>query len=251
MEINRVILTKAKLEELSKTERTLLLLLGHASNEINVFTKILLLMRKENVPSKLMMHAEAGQVFIMLRVLIGKLHEAWMLFKTRAQSDKRIAEKCLVHLPPEAKQSLEVLKKHFGTQSPLTRIRNKVAFHYRDDDDLTEKNFRLLPETDPWEFFLSNNPYHTFFLASEMVLAWSMIGLVPGPGSSDEMSDHEAIAKLIQLVASVSTDILKLFVALMAIIISRSIPDVKMVREQVPDGPQASAITIPFFFEDD
>ena len=65
-----------------QAERALLLLLGHADNEINVFSKLLLMTPKHDPPVDLMNHVEAGQIFILLRVLIGKLHEAWELFKT-------------------------------------------------------------------------------------------------------------------------------------------------------------------------
>src|SRR5260221_9485069 len=75
-EIHRVNLTKSKLTAMPQAERSLLLLLGHANNEINVLSKLILMARKDKPEIKLIDHVEAGQVFIILRVLIGKLHEA-------------------------------------------------------------------------------------------------------------------------------------------------------------------------------
>jgi hypothetical protein len=83
MEIHKVILSKEMLAEMPEAERTLLLLLAHANNEINVLSKLILMMRKDSAPSLIVDHVEAGQTFIIMRLLIGKLHEAWELFKTR------------------------------------------------------------------------------------------------------------------------------------------------------------------------
>jgi hypothetical protein len=47
MEIHRVRLTKEKLTAMPEAERSLLLLLGHATNEISVLSKLILMARKD------------------------------------------------------------------------------------------------------------------------------------------------------------------------------------------------------------
>jgi hypothetical protein len=81
MQVHRVNLTKTKLAAMPAAERAILLLLGHASNEINVLSKLILMARKDDPAIKLVDHVEMGQIFIVMRLLIGKLHEAWELFK--------------------------------------------------------------------------------------------------------------------------------------------------------------------------
>jgi len=90
MELHRFILTKSKLAALPQAERSLLLLLGHASNEINVLSKlILMVMRKDTPPSQIANNVEAGQVCVLLRVLVGQLHEAWELFRRRVSRRRK------------------------------------------------------------------------------------------------------------------------------------------------------------------
>ena len=90
MELHRFILTKSKLAALPQAERSLLLLLGHASNEINVLSKlILIVMRKDTPPSQIANNVEAGQVCVLLRVLVGQLHEAWELFRRRVSRRRK------------------------------------------------------------------------------------------------------------------------------------------------------------------
>ena len=71
MVIYNIKLDRAKLAAMAETERVLLLLLAHASNEINVLTK-LILMARENAPSPIVGHVETGQTFILIRLLIGQ-----------------------------------------------------------------------------------------------------------------------------------------------------------------------------------
>ena len=92
MEVHRVNLTKARLAAMPAAERTALLLLGHASNEINVLSKLILMARKQPPAIQLVDHVEAAQTFVVMRLLIGKLHEAWELFKTRIQADATIGQ---------------------------------------------------------------------------------------------------------------------------------------------------------------
>jgi hypothetical protein len=72
MDVNRVELDRRKLTAIPKPERVLLLFLAHASNEINVLIKLILMMRKDDPPSQIHDHVETGQMFILIRLLIGK-----------------------------------------------------------------------------------------------------------------------------------------------------------------------------------
>ena len=62
---------------------------------------------------------EAGQACVLLRVLVGQLHEAWELFRTRVQRNRPLNEKYIPLLDPEGTAALNNLKRHFGG-SPLT-----------------------------------------------------------------------------------------------------------------------------------
>src|SRR5262249_40051489 len=145
---------------------------------INVLSKLILMVRKDPAPTQLVDHVEVGQTFIIMRVLIGKLHEAWELFKNRVQADDQIRAKYLPQLTIEGEASLKELKRHFSVGSPLTQIRNKLSFHYKDEDNLVEVNFQRLSETEPWDFYLSQTVGNTFYYASELVVAGSTTGLI-------------------------------------------------------------------------
>ena len=188
-EVHQVALTKAKLAAMPTNERALLLLLGHASNEINVLSKLILMIRKDTPAIKLVDHVEAGQILVVMRLLIGKLHEAWLLFEKRVKADAQIRSKYLSSLNPEATAALSELNKHFGQGSVLTAIWNKISFHYEDDDNLIEGNFQRLPDTEPWDFYLCRTHGNTFYFASELVVQAGVIGLMKPTSSAATPSD--------------------------------------------------------------
>ncbi|NEV76596.1 hypothetical protein DYI24_06020 [Rhodopseudomonas sp. BR0C11] len=254
IEIHRVIFEKKQLADISKDERSLLLLMGHATNELNVLSKFILMMRKDNPPTQVEDFTEGGQVFIIMRVLIGKLHEAWELFKARAQSNKAISEQYLTKLDEEAARALKALNDYFGKKNAVAEIRNKVAFHYKDKDGLMEENFQRLPETEPWEFYLSKTHGNTFYYACEMVAtgsALSLAGRIEEKEQDGLAGDIKAFSELSNAVLEVSKHITTLFSWLISDIVTAHVPEPKVITERFEDGPKLSEFALPYFFDED
>jgi hypothetical protein len=125
-------ITKERLSKLDPETRTLLFLLGHACNEIMVLQKILHAMPRSPHKSELVNMADMGQAFIVMRLLAGKLHEAWELVKKRVQPRRAVPHKYLSNVSPKGARALRRLNTHFGKKSPITDIRNNLAFHNYD-----------------------------------------------------------------------------------------------------------------------
>ncbi len=63
-------------------ERTLFLRLGHAANQINTVFK-LLVFSSNKTPDGVEGELSGAQTQVLVRILIGMLHEAWMLISKR------------------------------------------------------------------------------------------------------------------------------------------------------------------------
>jgi hypothetical protein len=251
MEIFHVKLSRTQLAAMSEDERVLLLLLAHASNEINVISKLILMMRKDDPPTPIVDHVEAGQTFILMRLLIGKLHEAWELFKYRVQGNRAIADKCIPQLQPEASTALQQLNRHFGQGSPLTAIRNKISFHYTDKDNLTEANFQQLPPTEPLQFYLCKTTGNSFYHAGELIAQLSAINLAKSQSSGPDEGMSVAALNFESLcgkIIEVSRDLTEVFGELIGILSEDAVEEV--VTEQIPDGPKLSTFSLPYFFDE-
>ena len=249
MVIYNIKLDRTKLAAMAETERVLLLLLAHASNEINVLVK-LTLMSNNAAPSPIVDHVETGQTFILMRLLIGKLHEAWELFKNRVQSDRAIATTYIPRLPPTAETALKALNRHFGQGSALTAIRNKISFHYSDKDNLTDANFRQLRQGESLQFYLSKTVGNCFYHAAELITQLGAIGLTTAPAALNDNRSAElrAFTALCDDIVAVSRDITELFSQLISILGEQAVSD--MIEEQIPDGPKLSSFSLPYFFDE-
>lgn len=255
IEVYRVDLTKEKLEAMPPKERQLLLLLGHAANEINVLQKLIKMTTPGNSGLAFVSHAETGQSFILVRVLIGKLHEAWELFKNRFQSESDINSKYVPKLSTEAANATDSLKKYFGKNKALTDIRKCLSFHYSDKKNLIEKSFQEISGDDKLKFYLSEKPENSFYHASERVVLGSIIGLTmteQGDGESHIDYCGRAIGDILDQTIDVSRQIMVLFEQCITEIFSEYFPDVDCGN---PIGafspPSLSSIHIPFFFDPD
>jgi hypothetical protein len=250
-EIYRVVLSKSKLAAMPEAERVLLLLLAHASNEINVLSKLILMMRKTDPPYIILDHVEAGQTFIFMRLLIGKLHEAWELFKTRVQSNRSIATTYIPRLRPEAATALVFLNRRFGAGSGLSAIRNKISFHYSDKENLTEANFRRLTESEPLQFYLAKTTGNTFYHAAELITQLAAINLMkaaPADPNDSARAEARTFAALCDEIIQVSRHITELFGELIAMLGEGAVTE--MITEQVPEGPKLSSFCLPYFFDE-
>jgi hypothetical protein len=247
MELHRVILTKRNLVALPEVERSLLLLLGHASNEINVLSKLILMVtRKDEAPSQIANNVEAGQACVLVRVLVGQLHEAWELFKKRVQADRPLFDKYVPQLDGDGAAALDNLNRHFAAGSPVTKIRNKVAFHYSDDDNLTEQSFQAVADTEPLELYLTTSVGNSFYHASEVIVMSAAIRMAT---SGDDV--EAAFPKLCRIVIDVSRDITELFGQLIAMIVQSGMPNVETHSQHHPDGPKLSTLSLPYFIQFD
>jgi hypothetical protein len=245
MELHRVILTKSDLAALPSAERSLLLLLGHASNEINVLSKMLLIAGRT---SSIVDSVQAGQACILLRVLVGQLHEAWELFRKRVQDNRSLHNRYIPQLDSHGTSALNNLKRHFGRGSPLTKIRNKVAFHYTDKDNLTEESFQSVTDTEPLELYLTTQVGNSFYHASELIVMSTALRMAVSGASND---DAAAFAKLCDIVINVSRGITELFGQLIAMIVQGCTPNPKTQSENHPDGPKLSTLSLPYFIKFD
>lgn len=247
MKLRRVILTKSDLAALPQTERSLLLLLGHASNEINVLSKLILMVTRKNAPpSQIANNVEAAQVCVLLRVLVGQLHEAWELFRKRVQTNRALHEKYVRLLDTDGATALNNLKQHFGADSPLTRIRNKVAFHYADGDNLIEQSFQAVANTEPLELYLTIEVGNSFYYASEVIVMSTALRMASSGMSND---DAAAFSDLCRIVIGVSRDITELFGQLMGVILKTYMPALEPPIENHPDGPPLSTLSLPYFID--
>jgi hypothetical protein len=203
LKITRVALPKEKLHKLTTRERSLFLLLGYASNQINTLWKLVVVATNEGEKDPVEEKVSAAQTQIFVRLLIGIMREALKLIEKRflgSPLGKEYAP-CLSTIATEA---LNRLKKRFGTPDKFVLIRDNFVFHHPSLDDM-EAAFQLAVKSDgddtDWCMYLNNALLNTFFFASDFVLVHGMANAM---GESDV---NEAHRKLLGDIAPIANDL--------------------------------------------
>lgn len=251
MQIHKARLPKQHLARLPEADRGLFLLLGHISNEINVLQKLMLVLRRDDPPSRVVDIVEAGQVMIIMRLLIGKLHEAYRVFNERVQGDAAIRDRYRIRGNWSGSDLLNRLNARFKGGSVLTRIRHKIALHYVDEDHLLEASFQSLAENEPWELYLSDTAANSFYYASELVAMKAAIDLVEVGQAVNEEPERTKLDALFNETLAVANIIVKLSQILMIEILKNlTANDLMMELVEIGDVPRLSDIQLPFFVDE-
>ena len=191
------------MQKLTTGERSLFLLLGYASNQINTLWKLVVVTTNEGEKDPVEEKVSAAQTQIFVRLLIGIMREALKLIEKRFLGSP-LGKEYAPRLSTLATEALNRLKKRFGTPDKFVVIRDNFAFHHPSPDDM-EAAFQLAVKSDgddtDWCMYLNNALLNTFFFASDFVLVHGMANAM---GESDV---NEAHRKLLGDIAPIANDL--------------------------------------------
>src|SRR5271169_2519841 len=167
LKIARISLPKEKLQKLTAGERSLFLLLGYASNQINTLWKLVVVATNETYRHPVEEKVSAAQTQIFVRLLIGIMREALKLIEKRFLGSP-LGMEYVPRLSGPATEALKRLKRRFSAPDKFVVIRDNFAFHHPSLDDV-EDAFQLAVKSDgddtDWCLYLNNALLNTFFFA--------------------------------------------------------------------------------------
>lgn len=171
VKVYKITISKDKLAAMPEKERSLMMLLGYAANQINFFAKLVLLSSNKDGLTEMEQKLSGGQTQMSLRILIGVLNEAWELVRKRFPRDYGRTYRPL--LDKEGAEALARLNKRAGPRGLFSDLRNAWIFHHPDEDGVAEQACAAAladPMCDlEWNWYFSPSNYNSFFYPSEMV----------------------------------------------------------------------------------
>src|SRR5882757_2168363 len=108
---------------MTPSERGLLLLLGQASNQVNVLWKLVIICTNRSPTDPIDARVSGAQTQIIVRMMIGILREVWKLVEGRFLGSK-LGMEFEPLLDSTARAALESLKKRFGQGHVIVAVRN-------------------------------------------------------------------------------------------------------------------------------
>lgn len=220
----------------------MLVLLGHAVNEINILNKTFYLSCQHPDEPRWRVHAHVSQSLVFARALTGKLWETWMLLKN-GYFGSALSRKYGERLDAEAIQALDALKKYFGRKNLIKIIRDRFAFHY----SLSDANCvpAVQPTADELVMYLAKDNGNTLFYFSDVLVNNALLEAI------DPGEPQRAMDRLMTESAKVVSQINEAAGAIMATVVEGYLmaADGKLVLEEIEIGepPVAEEMELPYF----
>ena len=244
MNIQRINITIEQLRQIPDHERALIVVLAHALNEVNVLNKLIFLCTNFDIEPRWKAHAHASQAFVLARLLIGKLNEAWDAIR-KGYFGSQLSKKYANCLEPSATKALNDLKTYFGRKNLLYEVRNNFSFHYSLEHAAT-----TIPDdtpTDDLTIFLHETQGNSLYYFAEYLMSKALI---------DSISPNDPESALNTLLTEMSTvvDCLNEFVqGLLFVVLDNHIGE-DVLRQSVKEIDlgivvRSIDVRIPYFFE--
>jgi hypothetical protein len=246
LKITRIDLPKDKLQKLTAGERSLFLLLGHASNQINALWKLVVVATNGGANDPVEEKVSGAQVQIVVRLLIGIMREALKLIEKRFLGSP-LGKEYVPRLSPQATEALNRLKKRFGAPDKFVVIRDNFAFHHPSLENM-EAAFQLAVKSDgddsDWCMYLNDALLNTFFFASDFVLVH---GIANAMGETDVNDAHR---KLLGDIAPIANDLSTFAFGFVEAIFKKYFGELTATRvAEIDDAPNIEDLRLPWFVE--
>jgi hypothetical protein len=246
VQIHHIKLSREQLDRVPADERRLLILLAHAANELNVLVKLFHYAAgsvTDGAPSHFE-QAHNTQALVLGRTLTGKIYEWWVLMQA-AFFGSKLSQIYEPLFEAEARTALDALKRYFGKDNIIGRIRNKFAFHYSLDQ--VDAGYAAVIDGDPLDSYISKHNANTLYAFAETVAGRAMLDAI-------NPNDHKAaFGQLIDETSRAVSQIADVTGQIMALCFARHLGGnfYSLGAEviEVQGAPNSQTVSIPYFIE--
>ena len=184
-ELRRLRLTKTDLDRIPADERFFYLMAGHFVNDVTILSQLLIAafnsaFGRPGEFSRDEPHNAAGlaQLFLVLKLLAGRLHEASRLIGCHYFA-KGLDKKYENEMSAKARNARRQFSAYFGGKdNVITSVRQRFAFHHHRDE--MEAVYNELPSEFEFVTYLGAYIGHTLYAGSEILSINAMTTLVKG-----------------------------------------------------------------------
>lgn len=247
LDIIRIPIAKKRLQQLTRDERTFLLLLGYTANQITVLWKLIIFSTNRTPDDPVEQRVTGAQTQIFVRQLIGVLWEAWILVERRFIGSK-LGRDYTPLLAETGQKALTELKKRFGSSNILSVLRNNYSFHHPNEEDMDAAFEAAVRSTHSeeadWNWYLTTKNLNTFYFVSDFIIAHGMMNAI---GETDLIVAHQKIMKELLPVA----DSLSVFAGAFTVaILDKYFDDLEgEICTTIANAPNDSSVVLPFYIE--
>jgi hypothetical protein len=242
--IHHITLTRKQLDSIPESERRLLVLLAHAGNELNVLSKLFHFSARPGSETPIVQQAENTQSMVLGRVLTGKIYECWNLMQS-AFFRSGLSKRYQSQFDPDASEALDALKRYFGRDNLIEKVRNGHAFHYSPEQ--IDAGYQTLADGDPLEIYLAKTNANTLYTFADTIAGRAMIEDIK-PGDHQRAFEvlveetTRAVARINEVIGASMTICFKTY-------LGGNLYALGAKEIEIEGAPDSQTISIPYFVE--
>jgi hypothetical protein len=126
MKIRAIPITKSDLDNMPEAERAFFIHIGHLRNEVMSLVKMLTWSTNVPYDNPILTEVNVSQTFLLTRLLVGTLHEGWLLLD-RSYIKRKLNLSMGPNILPDGQTAFEAIKKSFGG-GMMAGVRNSSLF---------------------------------------------------------------------------------------------------------------------------
>lgn len=246
--VYKIHVSKVRLRAMPVNERCLFILLGHAANQLNLFSKLTLFYLNNTADREPESFLSGAQSQILLRVAIAVLHETWAKVITSRLLSTPLGKDYVPRLDQGGRDAIDALQRLFGKSNILSKIRNNYAFHHPYDVDVEAAFKRADSDTNwdnDWNWFFSQSNFNSLYYVSDVIMI---------SGIMNEIGEADAVSAQKRLMAEVQTamnEMTTLIMALTTVIWRKHFGEELEAEEccNITGAPSLFEFALPFFVE--
>ncbi|HEX8398352.1 MAG TPA: hypothetical protein VF644_13050 [Pyrinomonadaceae bacterium] len=240
MKITTLEISKVEFDKIDESERIFYIIIGHLSNEITTLEKLLFLSITFSDTNKTLGSINASQSLLIARLIAGKVSEGWELLQ-KAFFASKVSKVVEPDLSVEGRNALAELKRYFGKENLIRKLRNEFSFHYSPEN--VRKQLPSVKDIEELEICVTEKD-EPFFVYSEELITKAILEEI-------DKSDYEkALDKLFAEIMKITRNF-RIFCAESAILMMHKYKiSPPHVETDFPSLHYNKKLEVPFLFSD-
>ena len=238
MKVYKGILTKEDFCKLPKSERVFFIQSCNILNDINILQKIVVVSNNTKPTTEVETKAQNSQSLFFLISLTGKLYEAWELLRKNFFGAK-LSKEYETLLSTLGQDSLKDLKRYFGKENLIKKVRNEIAFHYGSEEIIQQIN--ELPPDEEFKLYLTNAQGTSFYYLAHFLHLKKILEY------TKKSDDFEALDQYFNEVLKVAQLFLDFLDACLIAISKQNNIEWKLEEIDIPEPLSIDEVHLPYF----
>ncbi len=225
MDIWRISIPKAKLNELPEHEQIFFVQASNLLNDLNTLQKCLLYSNYDT-DSEIEKRSQTGQALFFARLTAAKCWEGWQMLQ-KSYFGTRLSQEYQRQLSAEGLAELENLKRYFSRENLIDQVRNRFEFHMPEQQALKEF-LGEVPDDEVFEVYIAESQGNCRYQLADVVVTFALMKTIP-------TDRKEAMLRLLKEPVDVTGHFLGLLGGWMKVFLGKQHLEAR--RENLPDPP--------------